>query len=130
MLTWNERRRPWPSLMLASLAVACAGDAVCVGHQCQVLYAANISVTAPNAPMGVAGLTMVVNGTAQDDCRPGVGGVVVCFVAGGRGAYSVDLAAPGYQIVNVKFTATGSVGAHCQCDAVDTQMLSVVLQPV
>ena len=58
-------------MLLASATVACAGDPVCVTHACGILGAAQISVTAPNAPTGVSGLTIVVNGDPSTigDCE-------------------------------------------------------------
>jgi hypothetical protein len=126
--------RPWLSLMMASLTLACVADPVCVGRACGTLDAAHISVSAPNAPGGLSGVTIVVNGDTntvnQDPCIAGGAAVSTCSVHGGRGTYSVEVRAPGYQTAIVKFTATGTPANCYHCDSVDTQLLSVVLQPI
>ena len=122
--------RSWRSLVLVAVAAACSGDA-CVYYPCPAPLAAEISVTAPNAPAGVPGLTMAISGAeiGSGPCNQGTGGASVCDVFGGPGTYSVELAAPGYQTATVKFTATGSAAGCNTCGHVDRQLLSVVMQP-
>ena len=124
-------RRPWQSVILASLAIACSGDANCLLLPCPPPEAAEISVSAPNAPAGISGLTMTISGPARGSgpCSPGSGGVSVCHIPGGPGTYAVDVAAPGYQTVTVRFTATGTSAGCNTCGHVDLQQLSVVIQP-
>jgi hypothetical protein len=125
-----RQRRSWQLLVLASLAVACSGD-TCVLYPCPQSEAAEISVTAPNAPTGIAGLSMAITGAVvgSGPCNQGTSGVSVCYIDGGPGTYSVALSAPGYQTATVRFTATGTAAGCNTCGHVDRQLLSVVLQP-
>jgi hypothetical protein len=93
--------------------------------------AAEISVTAPNAPTGIAGLSMTLSGAeiGSGPCSSGTGNVTICYILGGPGTYSVALSAPGYQTDTVSFTATGTAAGCNTCGHVDLQLLSVTLRP-
>jgi hypothetical protein len=124
--------KSWHAVVLLSLTVACPGDAGCVLYPCPPQDAAEISVTAPNAPAGIVGLTMIARSgaeTGSGPCNHGTGAVSVCYLLGGPGTYSVDLSATGYQTATVRFTATGTAAGCNTCGHTDTQRLSVVLQP-
>ena len=127
----RQSHRSWQSLVLASLAIACSSDATCIYYPCPMPEAAEISVSAPNAPAGVPDLAMAISGpeTGSGPCNQGPGAVSVCHVLGGPGTYSVDLSAPGYRTATVRFTASGTTAGCNTCGHVDLQRLSVVLQP-
>ena len=68
--------------------VACSSDEPC--PPCPQPLAAMISVTAPNAPTGIVGLTMTLTGAlvGGGPCsQPGSGPTVVCEIRGGPGDY-------------------------------------------
>jgi hypothetical protein len=114
------------------LVAGCASDAaVCVYYPCPIPEAGRIAVTATNAPIGVAGLTMTVSGAVSGSgpCTQGSDGTSVCHINGGVGAYHVQLSAPGYQPTTLDFTATGTSPGCNTCGHVDLQQRSVVLQP-
>jgi hypothetical protein len=117
-------------LALTCCVVACSSDAPCV-VACAIPQVAEISVTASNAPMGIAGLAMAITGpvsTAQNNsCSQGAGPIDLCTIYGGTGDLQVTLSAPGYQTSTLNFSVTGS-DSGC-CGHVDRQTLSVVLQP-
>jgi hypothetical protein len=87
------------SFVAAILVAGCARDAVvCVYYPCPVPSAGKITVTATNAPIGVAGVTMTVTGAilASGPCTQGADGTSICHIDGGIGSYHVQLSAPGY----------------------------------
>lgn len=125
---WDVRRLFVTTILVA----ACASDAaVCVAYPCAIPEAGRITVTATNAPIGVAGLTMTVSGavSASGPCTQGSDGTSVCHINGGVGAYHVQLSAPGYQPTTLDFTATGTSPGCNTCGHIDLQERSVVLQP-
>ena len=113
----------------ACLVVACSSDANCIYYPCAQPEAAEISVTASNAPSGIPGLTMAVSGsvTGGGPCDQGAGATNICRVMGGPGPYQVELSAPGYQTAALKFTVTGTAAGCNTCGHVDLQRLSVVM---
>ena len=125
---WDVRR-----LFVTSILVAgCASDAVvCAYYPCAVPEAGRIAVTATNAPIGVAGLTMTVSGavSSSGSCTQGSDGTSVCHINGGVGTYHVQLSAAGYLPTTLDFTATGTSPGCNTCGHVDLQQRSVVLQP-
>ena len=120
-------------IFLAAILVAgCASDAVvCVYYPCPIPEVGTIAVTGTNAPIGVAGLAMVVTGAVltSGPCTEGTDGTSICHINGGIGTYHVVLSAPGYLSVTVDFTATGTAAGCNTCGSVDRQQRSVVLQP-
>jgi hypothetical protein len=127
----TARRGVLRRLVPACLAIACSSDANCIYYPCAVPEAAEISVTASNAPAGIPGLTMSVSGSVSGvgPCNHDVGATSVCHVMGGPGEYQVELSAPGYQTSALKFTVTGTAAGCNTCGHVDLQRLSVVLSP-
>jgi hypothetical protein len=110
-------------------AAAC-NDSPCVTLPCPESLAAEISVTANNAPTGIAGLTVSAAGsTTTIPCSQGSGPTTVCWILGAPGVYHLTLSAPGYQSVPLTFSVTGTAGGCNSCGHADTQTLSVVLQP-
>jgi len=82
---------------LSCCVVACSSDTVCV-IQCVVSEAAEISVTANNAPTGIVGLTMTVSGPVFaftnscqglgcTSCNQGPGAEDICTIYGAPGSY-------------------------------------------
>ena len=124
---WDARR-----LFVATILVAgCASDAVvCVHYPCAPPEAGRIAVTATNAPIGVAGLTMTVSGAviSSGSCTQGTDGTSVCHIFGGVGTYHVQLSAAGYLPTTLDFTATGTSPGCNTCGYVDLQQRSAVLQ--
>jgi hypothetical protein len=132
---------------LSCCVVACSSDAVCV-VMCAPPKAAEISVTATNAPTGIAGLTMTITGPVvpssvcqgprcSTDCSPNFGCTGcsqvpqpkdICAIYGEPGSYQVTLNAPGYQLYVLSFTAASFDAGCCAGQAV-TQTPSVVMQP-
>lgn len=115
--------------LLTGCVVACK-DSPCVAQPCPESVAAEISVTANNAPMGILGLTAAVTGsTTSIPCEGGSGPTTVCRIVGGPGAYHLTLAAPGYQSVALNFTVTGTASGCSTCGRADTQTLTAIMQP-
>ena len=115
-----------------ALVAGCASEAaVCVYPPCAIPEAGRIAVTATNAPIGVAGLTMIVSGaiSGSGPCTEGTDGTSVCHINGVIGTYHVQLSAPGYQSTTLDFTATGTAAGCNTCGHVDLQERAVVLQP-
>lgn len=105
----------------------------CLAASCVPAEAAEITVTASNGPIGIAGL-MVAGASSNNllPCEPGSGGTVLCRIYGGAGDYHLTVSAPGYQSVALNFTVTeGATTAGCHpCGTYpDTRILSVVMQP-
>jgi hypothetical protein len=118
-------------LALTCCVVACSSDAVCV-ITCPSPEAAEISVTASNAPTGIVGLTMTIAGPVSalgnTACSHGSGAVDVCTIYEEPGDFRVTLSAPGYQPNVLSFTAT-SKNVACCANLPVAQTLSVVMQP-
>ncbi len=115
--------------ILAGSALACSSDGSCVYYPCPLPEAALISVTAASAPAGIPGLAMTVTGAMVGGGPCTQAPVSVCVVMGGPGAYQVELTAPGYVGVELKFTVTGTSAGCNTCGHVDRKDLSVVMQP-
>jgi hypothetical protein len=113
-------------ILLAGVLLACKGDAECIYYPCPLPIAATITVSASNAPAGIAGLAVMVSGvvTGGGPCTQGV-----CHVFGGRGSYHVELQAPGYVPVALNLTITGEDAGCNTCGRIDTQTVSVTMQP-
>jgi hypothetical protein len=123
-------------LALTCCAVACASDPTCLGGgTCPSGEIADISVSAPDAPLGPVGLTMVITGPVytpdQSTCGGGVTFPAGCGIIGAPGRYQVTLSAPGYQPSVVSFNEPpfGKPSA-CGCVSIEVQKISVVMQPV
>jgi hypothetical protein len=91
--------------------------------------AATISVSAANAPTGIAGLTMNVTGVVLTNGPCTIAPVSTCMVMGSPGTYRVQLNAPGYKPAELNFTITGTSAGCNTCGHVDTQQLAVTMQP-
>jgi hypothetical protein len=111
--------------------VACSNDAQCLALPCPIPEAAEISVTASDAPTGIANLTAAVTGPTIGTlpCGEPAGPATLCRVTGGPGAYHVLLSAPGYKTTAVDFTVAGTNGGCNRCEQVDTRELAVQMQP-
>jgi hypothetical protein len=122
----SRRMRLGPHIVLLVGALACKGDAECIFYPCPLPIAAIISVSASNAPAGIAGLTVMVSGvvTGGGPCTQGL-----CHVFGGRGNYHVELQAPGYVPAALNLTITGEDAGCNTCGHIDTQAVSVTMQP-
>lgn len=113
------------------MGCAAACNEPCVASTCPISEAAEISVSANNAPAGIAGLmTAVAGGTTAIPCEQGSGSTTVCRIVGGPGDYGVTLSAPGYQSVTLNFRVTAATTTGCDTrGTADKQMLSEFLQP-
>lgn len=121
-------RCSWTFVLMC--CVGACSDSPCLALPCAESTAAEISVTANNAPMGIAGLTVSVAGsTTSIPCDRGSGPTTVCWIFGGPGDYHLTLSAPGYQSVPLNLTVTGTAGGCNSCGHADTQILSEVMQP-
>lgn len=118
-------------IALACAVVACSNDAQCLALPCALPMAAQISVSAPNAPNGIAGLSGTVTGAEVGgvSCQPASGPTTECVVPGPIGNYHVVFSAPGYQTSTLDFSVAGSDGGCNRCGEDDTKQLSVVMQP-
>ncbi|MFI5230643.1 MAG: hypothetical protein ACHQWU_16340, partial [Gemmatimonadales bacterium] len=121
-IAWPRTFTGW-RVALACCVVACSNDVQCLELPCPSLEAAEITVTAGNAPAGIAGLTATVTGaiTTTIPCNQGAGPATVCSLQGGRGGYHVALSAPGYQSTTLDFTVLGKSGGCTRCEEVDTR---------
>lgn len=115
--------------LLSTALLACDGDAACILYPCPLPIAATITVSAASAPAGIPGLTMAVNGGAAQGGLCSSGPTITCSLYGGRGSYHVDLRAPGYLPAELNLTITGADAGCNTCGHVDTQTLSVTMQP-
>ena len=125
---------------LSCCVVACSSDTVCV-VTCVTSEAAEISVTANNAPTGIVGLTMTISGPVFaftsscqglgcTSCSQGPGAKDICTIYGPPGSYQVTFSAPGYQPNVLSFTvASHTTSGGCCADLAVTQTPSVVMQP-
>lgn len=113
--------------LLSGALLACHSD--CVFYPCPQPTAAIITVTAANAPGGIPGLTVAVNGADAQDGLCSLGPTSTCRVLGGRGSYHVDLRAPGYITAELNLTITGADAGCNTCGHVDSQTVSVIMQP-
>ncbi len=125
-----RRFAPW-QIALACSVVACSNDAPCLALPCALPIAAEIRVSATNAPNGIAGLSGAVTGAVVGgiSCAPPSGPTIACLLSGTPGAYHVRFSAPGYQTSTLDFSVTGSDGGCNRCGEDDTKQLSVVMQP-
>jgi len=117
-----------PALLTASL-LACGSDQPCVYYPCPQPTAAVLSVSAANAPGGIAGLALSINGAAASSgfCVPDA--ISTCRVFGGTGTYVVLVSAPGYKTTQLNLIVTGTDAGCNTCGKIDTQNLSVIMQP-
>jgi len=108
--------------------LGCSNDA-CFIPPCPLPIAVDLTVSAPNAPSGINGLTVTYSGTVNGSgsCAKGVSST--CWVTGPAGPYQIEVSAPGYVPVKLGVTVTGTQPGGCSCGTVDTQHFSVVMQP-
>jgi hypothetical protein len=91
--------------------------------------AAILSVSAANAPAGIVGLTLSINGAAASSGPCVLDSISTCRVFGGTGTYGVQVSAPGYKSVQLTLIVTGTDAGCNTCGKIDTQNLSVTMQP-
>lgn len=125
-----RNRSAW-RIALACSVVACSNDAQCLALPCPLPIAAEISVSATNAPNGITGLSGAVTGAVVGgvSCQSPSGPTTECSLLGPVGNYHVVFTAPGYQNSTLDFSVTGSDGGCNRCGQDDTKQLSVVMQP-
>ncbi len=117
------------SVVLAGVLVGC-GDEVCIVTPCPLPLAAIVSVSAINAPAGVSGLVFTVDGVVRGSGPCSQAAVSECRIYGYRGAYQVQVSAPGYATTQVNLAVTGTDYACNSCAKVDVARSSITLQPV
>lgn len=113
-------------MLLAPALLACQGEADCIYYPCPLPLAVVLSVSAANAPAGVAGLTVTSDGN-QFPCT--LGPVSVCRVMGGTGTYRLQVRAAGYAGADVIVPVQGTDAGCNTCGHVETQQVAVTLQP-
>lgn len=119
-------------IALACSVVACSSDSPeCLALPCPFPIAAEITVSATNAPNGITGLSGAVTGAVVGgiSCQPPSGPTISCLLPGPIGTYHVVFSAPGYQNSTLDFSVTGSDGGCNRCGEDDTKQLVVVMQP-
>ena len=126
----NSHRQPrwWHWGLIPVLLGGC--NDTCVVPPCGPPTAIEIDVSAANAPNGVPGFRLTVNGSADApaSCTPGP--ITHCYVLGTAGAYQLELSALGYVPVKLGVTVVAATGGGCgSCHQVETQQLSVIMQP-
>jgi hypothetical protein len=127
-------QRRWISTLMRTAAccgalVACTGDCDNVSQPCPILEAVRLSISAANAPSGITGLSVVVDGSTEDTAQCEPGPVAICHVMGSFGQYDLAVSAPGYQTQELHVTVKES---HIKCNVCsigDRQDRTVVLQP-
>jgi hypothetical protein len=115
---------------IGGVLVACSSDADCILLPCVPPEAATVSVTASNAPDGIAGLVATTTGAVTSTGPCDQAPVSVCHIPGGPGTYQVQLSAPGYQSAQLTLTITGTEAGCNTCGRVDRQDVQVELVPV
>jgi hypothetical protein len=115
--------------LLACALLACKDDAQCIFYPCPLPLAATISVSALNVPAGIPGLTMTVSGAVTGGGPCNQGPVSTCVLMGGPGTYRVELRAPNYAPAELNLTITGTDAGCNTCGHVDSQQVSVTMQP-
>ena len=122
----RKQPRWWQWGLIAVLVGGCGND-TCIVPPCGPPTAITIDVSAANAPNGVPGLRLTVNGV-MDSCSPGP--ITHCYVLGTAGDYHLELSAAGYVPVKLGVTVIAATGQACgSCHQVETQQLSVIMQP-
>jgi hypothetical protein len=74
-------------------------------------------------------LSMTVSGAATGGGPCNQGPVSICMLVGGPGIYRVELRAPGYTPADLDLTITGTEAGCNTCGHVDSQQVSVTMQP-
>jgi hypothetical protein len=113
--------------ILLSVMLGC-GDGACTLPPCPLPLAIELTVSAANAPKGIAGLTLAIDGAARGTGFCEIAPMAHCYVPGGPGVYQLELTAPGYTPVELGVTVAGTEGP-CTCPTTEPQRLSVVMQP-
>lgn len=116
--------------MLLSLNAGCGHSAQpeCVALPCALPVAIGVSVTSSKGGP-VPGLTLTLSGAESGSAQCDVGdSATSCTVPGVSGTYGLQLSAPGFQGKTLSVVVPGTSPA-CGCPTVDTQQVSVVLEP-
>ena len=122
----RSRSFPWSGVFL-SLVLGC-GDDACTLPPCPLPLAIELTVSAANAPTGIAGLSLAIDGAARGTIPCEKAAIAHCYVLGQAGLYQLELSAPGYAPVKLGVTVNGTEGP-CTCPTTEPQLLSVVMQP-
>ena len=118
----------WQWCLIAVFLGGC--NDTCVVPPCGPPTAVVLDVSAANAPNGIPGLRLTVNGSTEGSgyCTPGP--ITHCYVSGTAGDYQLELSALGYVPVKLGVTVVAATGGGCgSCRQVETQQLSVIMQP-
>ena len=122
-----EQSRWWHWGLIALFSAGCGSDS-CIIPPCGPPTAIVIDVSAADAPNGVPGLRLTVNGALDASaCTPGP--IAHCYVLGTAGDYQLELNAVGYVPVKLGVTVAPATGGECgSCHQVETQQLRVIMQ--
>ena len=124
----RKQPRWWPWGLIAVLLGGCNDP--CIIPPCGPPLAIELDVSAANAPNGVSGLRLTVNGSTDGSayCTPGP--ITHCYVLGTAGEYHLELSALGYVPVKLGATVVAATDGGCgSCHQVETAQLSVIMQP-
>jgi hypothetical protein len=124
-------RRIRSSVLLAIVSLFGFGcDDTCVIPPCAAPVAIVLSVSSPSAPTGIPALTVTVTvaGSPPQTIPCQVAAITQCHIPGAANTYQLQLNAPGYVPVNLAVIVTATQPA-CSCVIVDTQQLTVLMQP-
>jgi hypothetical protein len=117
------------SALLAASMLACKSDQPCIIPPCPPPQAGVVFVSAANAPGGIVGVVFTVGGAATSSGACSQDPVSICRIYGGTGTYAVQISAPGYVTKQLSLTVTGTDAGCNTCGRIDTQQVSVTLQP-
>src|SRR5689334_20757392 len=103
----------WSAVFLSAL-LGCGGD-TCVYPPCPLPLAIDLTVSAANAPNGIANLTLGTDGAVRGTGPCQKAALAHCYVLGTAGLYQLELSAPGYVPVKLGVMVKGTAGTCNTC---------------